>query len=217
MLTAASAKAQTLEGILFVSGNMDIYRAGGYHDGSNGVTPFAYTFPAGRGQVLAFAGIAGLWTCADGTANSAPWGPDGTGVAMGNHCYGFGANINNPTGPFSGYETTDFSGALVGVFLEDTLPSSAPPPLRFYVSDASLGGIQTDFKLLSPLIGQVFFIGDGLTGTGSGNSQLFAVPPTATHLYLGYIDSCSNTGETSPGCYTDNAGAATAAFRLYRP
>lgn len=214
IVAAGAMQAQSSAGLLFVSGNMDIYQSGGYHDGSNGVAPFAYNFPAGPRQVLAFSQIIGLWTCADGTPGATPWGPDGTGVSMANHCYGFGANIDSPVGPFSGYEATDFSGALVGVFLEDTLPGSAPPTLRFYASDASLGGIQTDFEALSPSIGQVFFIGDGLTGTGTGRPQLFAVPAAATRLYLGYIDACSNTGPASPGCYTDNAGAVTAAFRI---
>ncbi len=64
---------------------------------------------------------------------------------------------------------------------------------------------------MSPKIGQVFFIGDGLTGTGSGAVQVFSVPATATHLYLGYVDSCNNT---VPGCYSDNSGSLTAIFQL---
>src|ERR1035441_2573999 len=103
---------------------------------------------------------------------------------------------------------------MLGLFLEDTLPATAPPPLRFYVSDSSQGGIQTTFRTLRPSIGQVFFIGDGLTGSGIGNIQVFGVPPTATHLYLGYADSCSPTGYTTPGCYGDNGGSLTAIFHI---
>ena len=138
----------------------------------------------------------------------AEFGPDGTTTLP---CDG--RNIANPTGPFSGYNLTDFAGAMVGMFLEDTLPASAPPSLRFYVSNNSLSGIQTDFKTLSPVIGQVFFIGDGLTGTGSGSVQIFAVPPAATHLYLGFVDSCTLTS-TVPGCYSDNAGSMSAIFQF---
>jgi hypothetical protein len=36
-------------------------------------------------------------------------------------------SIDNPIGPFSGVDSTDFVGPLVGMFLEDTLPTSAPP------------------------------------------------------------------------------------------
>ena len=216
LVLAGSVKAQDLQGILFVSANMDIYRAAGYNDGSNGVPPFAYSFPARPGQVLVFSQIIGIWTCADGNPAALPYGPDGTGnIITDNPCYPR-ASINNAVGPFSGYEATDFTGALVGVFLEDSLPGSAPPPpLRFYFKDSSQGGIPTDFKILSPLIGQVFFIGDGLTRSGAGSIQAFRVPATATHLYLGYVDSCSSTGKTPPGCYTDNGGAVTAIFRLH--
>jgi hypothetical protein len=35
---------------------------------------------------------------------------------------------------------------------------------------------------------QLFFIGDGLTGTGSGSVQTFIVPSGATQLYLGTGD-----------------------------
>jgi hypothetical protein len=115
----------------------------------------------------------------------------------------------------SGYAATDFTGALVGVFLENSLPTSAPSALRFSVNNSSLGGIQTDFKVLAPLIGQVFFVGDGRTGAETGAFQAFVVPPTATKLYLGYVDSCYASGTSGPGCYNDNAGAVTAVFRLY--
>ena len=80
----------------------------------------------------------------------------------------FGGAGFNAIGPFSGDHLTDFGGPLTGVFLTDTLPTAPPSTLRFYISNSSEGGIQTDFTVLDPEIGQVFFIGDGLTGTGSG-------------------------------------------------
>jgi len=125
-----------------------------------------------------------------------------------------GANSFTPTGAFSGLKMTDFTRPLIGMFLEDTLPASAPPTLTFYWSDSSQGGIQTNFSTLSPQLGQVFFIGDigdGKTGTGTGAIQVFNIPPTATHLYLGFIDSCNNA---TPGCYSDNAGSMTATFAI---
>lgn len=104
---------------------------------------------------------------------------------------------------------------MVGMFLEDTLPVSSPHTLRFYVSDNSEGGIPTDVRFLEPVLGEVFFIGDGLTGTGTGGVQGFRVPPTATHLYLGYVDSCNPGTPSLPSCYFDNGGSVTAFFRLY--
>ena len=189
---------------LSVSAHMDIWQSGGYSDGSGGVAPAAYTFPAAPGQTLTFSSVTGTWSCGNGAT---PYGPDGTNTG---NCY-FGAYTFNPTGPFSGLDTTDFVGPLVGMFLEDTLPTSAPPTLRFYWSDNSQGGIRINFTTLSPQIGQVFFIGDGNNGTGTGAIQAFSVPPTATHLYLGYPDQCNNE---KPGCYGDNSGSMTATFAI---
>ena len=187
------------------SAYMDIWQSGGYKDGSDGVPPVSYTFPAAPGQALTFSSVTRTWSCGN---DATPNGPDGTDSGS---CY---VNVNNfvPVGPFSGLEMTDFSRPLVGMFLADTLPTSAPPTLRFYWSDSSPGGIQTNFATLSPQIGQVFFIGDGLTGTGTGAIQAFSVPSTATHLYLGYVDLCSAGGP--PGCYSDNSGSMTATFAI---
>jgi len=202
---AGSLRAQVT---LSVSAHMDVYQAGGYSDGSDGVAPSVYAFPAAPGQTITFPSVTGTWTCSYGVVQ---YGPDGTTTGPCNNI-GF-QYIENPIGTFSGYALTDFVGALAGVFLEDSLPASAPSSFRFYVGDSSKGGIPTGFKALSPRIGQVFFIGDGLTGTGTGAVQVFAVPPTATHLYLGYVDWCGTT-EPYPGCYSDNAGSLTAALLL---
>lgn len=69
--------------------------------------------------------------------------------------------------------------ALVGVFLDDTVPSGMAP--------ASLNsGIS--FTSLSPGLRQIFWIGDGLTGTGTGDVQQFFAPTGATRLFLGSTD-----------------------------
>ena len=83
--------------------------------------------------------------------------------------------------------------ALVGVFLDGTQPDSslAPGPLDF----SSIG---TSFTSISPMLKQVFFIGDGLTGAGSGASQTFNIPAGATRLFLGAMDGYgwwNNIGE----------------------
>jgi len=54
-------------------------------------------------------------------------------------------------------------------------------------------------QLLHPALGETFGVGDGLTGTGTGDIQTFAIPKGATKLYLGYAgDTYSgNTGGTS--------------------
>lgn len=200
--------AQTQGGQLTVSARMDIYRAAGFDDGSDGIPPAQFVFTAGPGQTLAFLKVAGMWTCRN--AGGVPYyGPDGKTV--GGPCP---PESNPAIGPFAGYYATDYQGAMVGMFLEDQLPTVTPPPTRFFVANGYAGGLKTDFPALAPQIGQVFFIGDGLTGTGSGNIQVFAVPPNATHLYLGYVDGCQ-PGIVASGCFTDNGGSLQARFAIY--
>jgi hypothetical protein len=80
--------------------------------------------------------------------------------------------------------------ALLGVFLDASVPSGPPPaPL-----DASGSN---DFATLAPLLRQVFFIGDGLTGTGSGAVQRFTVPAGATRLALASSDEAGGNFNNS--------------------
>jgi len=45
-----------------------------------------------------------------------------------------------------------------------------------------------EFELLAPRLHQIFYIGDGLTGTNIGQRQEFVVPDGATRLFLGTSD-----------------------------
>lgn len=99
-------------------------------------------------------------------------------------------------GGISGFR--GLGAALVGVFLDDAIPVADPPATL----DFGDGAIGTDFASLSPARGQVFFIGDGLTGTGSGTRQRFVAPLDATRLFLGTMDGALPGG--LPGYYTDN-------------
>lgn len=189
---------------------MDIWQAGGYSDGSDGMPPAVYTFAAAPGQVLTFSSVTGRWSCGGALISRSKNGPDGTNKG---NCFA-GPISFAPVGPFSGFDSTDFVSALVGMFLADSLPSSAPATLGFYWANNSLGGIKTNFYSLSPQIGQVFFIGNGLTGRRTGLTQVFNVPQDATNLYLGYVDDCGNG---LPGCYIDNYGSLTATFAVASP
>jgi hypothetical protein len=85
--------------------------------------------------------------------------------------------------------------ALVGVFLDDDSPTGKATPPRLDFDEIGLG-----FSYLEPGIGQIFFIGDGLTTDSAGDflaksprgqgglAQEFRVPPGATRLYLGTVD-----------------------------
>ena len=113
---------------------------------------------------------------------------------------GVGSSSNTGYGSISGITAPD-AGYLVGVFLAASGPTgSAPASLNF----STLG---TNFTSLSPLLDQVFFIGDGLTGDGTGSTQTFYVPTGATELYLGISDAPAYNGSPANGGYGDNSGS----------
>jgi len=61
-------------------------------------------------------------------------------------------------------------------------------------------------------LNQVFFIGDGLTGDGTGTVQQFNVPVGATRLVLGFVDAPNYQGDA--GGYSDDIGSFTATFAI---
>lgn len=73
--------------------------------------------------------------------------------------------------------------ALMGVFLNDAIPSGFTPPDPLDYSQP--GGLE--FESFAPLLRQVFFIGD--RQNSSGVVQQFVVPTGATRLFLGVMDS----------------------------
>ena len=77
--------------------------------------------------------------------------------------------------------------ALLGLFLGAASPTGGASPVAMDLS----GGL--GFTSLAPLVGQMFFIGNGLTGDTQlgefgGTVQQFIVPTGATRLYLGTAD-----------------------------
>jgi len=114
--------------------------------------------------------------------------PDGVGAAVGSSSETGSGSISGITAPNAGY--------LVGVFLAAGGPSGPAPTALDFGS--------TSFPSLSPGLDQVFFIGDGLTGDGTGATQLFNIPTGATELFLGISDACGYNG--GPSCYSDYVG-----------
>lgn len=93
---------------------------------------------------------------------------------------------------------------LVGVFRNSTPGNPAgTPPARLGFSDPE------NFGVLSPLLNQVFFIGNGLTDN-TNTVQSFLVPTGSTQLFLGFADGNSFVGGT--GHYGDNSGQLVADF-----
>ena len=163
--------------------------------GSAGTLPPSFTFSPGPYQVLTFSSVSGNVRL---TPEAKP-NPDGYFLIA-------STNISS-LGGISGIRH-DLAGFLVGVFLSPTETVNPAPPILDFRSSA----LGTSFGILSPGIGQTFFIGDGLTGTGSGSVQQFMVPATATRLFLGLADAYDYTG--APGQYQDNSGSFSATFDM---
>jgi hypothetical protein len=170
-----------------VGANMDLYRAGG-NATSAGDPPLETAIVVGPGWVLRFPSVTGSTDCHALGDNCLPTGPDGN----------FGADVIVPTqNKLSGIDYRgNFSLPLMGVFLGASLPDAAPAPLDFRNAEA--------FARVDPALGQIFWIGDGLTGTGSGDVQVFGVPEGTTRLVMGFIDPV-------PG---DNAGELSVAIEI---
>lgn len=164
------------------------------------------------------AGRADGYSCCSGDASPQQAATEVTGLAFsptdvltfevtGQVSFGGGPTTgDNPDGdtPFSmtnygdgiSSPTDVRANALLGVFLGDDSPTGAatPDPLSFATGLA--------FSWVAPEVGQIFFIGDGVTsdsnaGLFNGATQVFIVPDGATRLFLGTGDGVgwyNNTG-----------------------
>ena len=198
---ARSVKAQ-IGSTPALSSLSDIFRAGGNgaaYNGPNGpmldgIDPFLVSLAPGLGRVARFAAT-GQWFEAVGQSSD-NFGPDGGPYAV--------SNVNSwnqlagMTGPANLW--------LVGLFLDNGLPAVAPGRRSYASADYALP-FYSDI-----LLGQVFFIGDGLTGTGNGTVQEFLVPDGATRLYLGTVDGYVFQGD--PGGYYNNTGSMYVSWDL---
>jgi Concanavalin A-like lectin/glucanases superfamily len=194
---AGSSGKCKLGATLNVPGTANIFGAGHATPSGGGDLPPVFNIAPGSNRVLTLSSVTGSVSYnSGGNFND----PDGIGSAS-------DINVSSTEG-ISGIINTH-AGFLTGVFVNDSEPMDPPPP----VLDFSVIG--TSFTSLSPALNQTFFIGDGLTGDGSGSVQQFMVPAGATRLFLGFADACSYHGP--PSCYGDNLGSFTATFTIVQP
>jgi hypothetical protein len=160
----APLQAALVTGTATVSGAAIIWGAGNTSTAPDGqaVLPPSITFDLSATSI-SFSIFSGTVKSADGAA---PNGTDGqAGVISGNQ-----------------FDTSQFF--LVGVFLgPDEATGSAPATLTY-------SGTSSDASLLSPSLGQVFFIADG---QGSAGQQTFNIPTGATRLYWGFVDGAGSS------------------------
>jgi hypothetical protein len=184
-MAASAATAQVA-----VPGTANIYGAGhatppAPGGGGGGSLPVLVSLPPGPDRVVQFPSVSGS---VDFGPCCAPNGPDGIATS---------GTVDWPL--WDGIAGTSFSTRaryLVGIFLDDSEPAD-PAPARLVFSDPG-------FAELAPALRQVFFVGDGRTGSGSGELQGFRAPPGATRLFLGFQDREFATAP--PGWYGDNSG-----------
>jgi hypothetical protein len=84
--------------------------------------------------------------------------------------------------------------AMMAVFLGDQAPGVAPASLNY------TSRLDRDYETLRPVVGQIFYVGDGKTT--SGKAQIIIVPEGTTRLFLGIMDAFewkNNTGELQGG------------------
>ena len=180
-----------------VTGTTSIYDVFGHAGNTGGdygpdAPAVQIDFAAGASNVFTFSAT-GLVSCCSDSPNISPdGGSSWTNIVGINGLSSIAGNANLP---------------LVGVFTSDTDPygSAAPATLNFDAHNPTS---------LAPVLNQVFYIGDGLSGYGNsaGTPLTFTAPTGATRLYLGVIDAYSFGGTT--GYYNDNKGAYTVGVNL---
>lgn len=119
------------------------------------------------------------------SGSSAAYGPDGSSTYAQHELSG----SPYTTGPENGISNIEAPyDALIGVFLSDDRPDShSAPSILNYNSGVSGYNTSKDDTTYSPLLQQVFLIGDGQT---SGTiPQTFIAPAGATRLFVGTMDS----------------------------
>jgi hypothetical protein len=112
-------------------------------------------------------------------------------------------NISSSGTTISGIQYTGDEMFLIGVFLGASLPATQVASIGDYGVGGS--GITPTQVTYAPLVGQTFFVGDGLAGTGTGALQQFIVPTGATRLFLGFADAMFFNGQAN--MYNDNTGS----------
>jgi hypothetical protein len=175
-----------------VLGTAEIYAIFGHVQGG-GSPALEIDFTAGAGNIFTFS-ASGLIGCC--SSIGASFTPDGSPGAM------------SITGGTSGLSSLSGNTVvpLVGAFVDTDPLNNAPP--------AALSFDANNLNALSPLLNQVFYIGDGRNGLNNpaGSIINFTAPSNATKLFLGVIDASGFGGST--GFYTDNPGSFDATVNL---
>jgi hypothetical protein len=158
--------------------------------GQEGLLPMQIDLPASSGRTLTLTGATGTISYGGAVPSN-----DADGVSF----------TASPDRFYGGLAAPNIARQrhLSAVVLDDSEPMDpAPPALTMDMASPAF----------SVGLRQIFFVGDGLTGTGSGATQTFALPDEATRVFLGFMDS---TAGISPGGYYDNSGDITGTLSVF--
>jgi endoglucanase len=189
MLGASAAPTSSM---VSVTATDAIYGPGNSAMPNGGTMPPVHVLPTGA-SIVTFPAVSGLWTISTGCGTGGPNGNSGCGLTSDISAYGGISGFRDATPGAA-------AGALVGLFLSNATPTTPPPTIDFTG--------QHNLPSYSPLLGQVFFVGDGTT-SGGGLEQ-YHVPAGATRLFLGMADASSYHG--MPDAYFDNSGTLSVAI-----
>jgi hypothetical protein len=154
------------------------------------------------GNVMTFQGPGiALGSAVTGSTSPCPScgtaGPDGANLGSASPATSINGGAGNNLSPI---QYTGDEMFLIGVFLGASLPASPVASIGDYGAGGSLSASNATY---SPLLGQTFFVGDGLT---PGNViQQFVVPTGATRVFFGFADAMSFVG--AAGMFGDNSGS----------
>ena len=172
-----------------VAANAAIYNADNPTAVSSAGVPMMIVLPTATTSFTFTLGVPTQTITLNGGANFND--ADGMGAAV-------ATSTNTGTTSLSGIKSNG-AGYITAVFL------AASPVARPGMVDYTVLG--TNLVSYTPMLQQVFFVGDGLTGDGSGIRQNFFVPTGAVMLFLGISDASGYSGE--PSAYGDNFGSFT--------
>jgi len=213
LIVALTALSTSAFAVAFVApATSNIFAAGfgttaGAGDGT-GTVPTFISFAAGGGT-LTFSGVSGTVTCGPFCA-AEPTGPTSNGPdgAAYNGMTAGATNITSSNG-ISGISFNGREMFLVAVFLDNNTPSVAPAALAYNTLFADSATVY------SPLIAQLFDVGNGLTGGPTdvpGVVHTYNIPVTATRLFFGFADANGFVG--APGMYFDDTGSISGNVNL---
>lgn len=158
-------------------------------DSAPGQSPTYVPATVTPGSTLTFSGSGGFNYGGGAPASSLDGDNDGTSLT-----YIYSQTADYGTG-IAGALGVNVDG-LVGVFLTGAQPSG-PVPSQLDYTALGLGAAS-----YTPGLNQIFWIGDGLTGLGSGSVQTFLVPTSATRLFLGTVDGSGWNNNSGIGTVT---------------